>query len=199
MAVSRPSGSFDILPTLAGRAKALGLAVLYFAVDAGALVGLTYGLPATGLVPAGDALSLPQQALQECTYLASAVLALVVLAVLTRESMWRWGFAMPSARRNFPIGLATGFALMAGTLGAIALLRGCEFSGVAAPFGQIVSAAVFYALLDLAVGLFEETFFRSFILVQLSRAVVFWPAAVVTAVLFGLAHGGNLNEAPFGL
>jgi uncharacterized protein len=201
MITPRLRGSFDISPTLAGRAKALGLAVLYFAVVAGAVVGLSYGLPAAGLVPAAhaDQLSLPQQLLQECAYLASAMLALVVLAVLTRESMSRWGFATPGARRNFPIGLATGFGLMACSLGAIALLGGCGFSGVAAPFGRIVSAAGFYALLDLAVGFFEETFFRSFILVQLSRAVGFWPAAVVTAILFGLAHGGNLHEAAYGL
>jgi membrane protease YdiL (CAAX protease family) len=78
-------------------------------------------------------------------------------------------------------------------------MGGAKFSYVAAPLGQIASAAACYALLDLVVGFFEEMAFRSFILVQLSRAFGFWPAAIATSILFGLAHGGNLNEGRYGL
>ena len=65
--------------------------------------------------------------------------------------------------------------------------------------GQILNSAALYALFAFSVAVFEETLFRSFILVQLSRTIGFWPAAVVSAALFGLAHSGNVGEAPFGL
>jgi membrane protease YdiL (CAAX protease family) len=201
-ATSRPSGPFDLAPSLVGRAKALGLSVLYLAMVAGGIWVLAHGLRATGLIPAGGhrhPLSLFQQLLEECAFLASATLALLILAALMRESISRWGFAMTGARRDFPIGLGTGFALMAASLAAIAVMGGAKFSYVAAPLGQIASAAACYALLDLVVGFFEEMAFRSFILVQLSRAFGFWPAAIVTAMLFGLAHGGNFNEGRYGL
>src|SRR5581483_10946584 len=189
-----PSDSFEIRPTLAGRATALGLAVLYFAIVAGAVVAWTF-LPALH----GNQLSLSLQLLQEAAWAASALAALVIMAAVRHESISRWGFATNGAWRDFRLGLTTGFALMAGSLGVIAIAGGCRFSGGAAAIGRIMGAAVLYCLYDLAVGLFEEAFFRSFFLVQLSRALSFWPAAIITAIVFCLAHGGNINEAPLGL
>lgn len=194
MLAPKPSDSFEIRPTLAGRAKALGLAVLYFALVAGAIVAWTF-LPAFH----SHTLSLSRQFLQEAAWAASAIALLVVLSRLRREPMSHWGFATKGAARDFPLGLAVGFVLMAGSLGVIAAAGACKFSVGAVPTGQIMGAAVLFALRDLAVGLFEETFFRSFVLVHLSRAFSFWPAAIITAIVFGLAHGGNPHEAPIGL
>lgn len=194
MLAPKPSDSFEIRPTLAGRARALGLAVLYFAVVAGAIVAWT-------LLPAfhGHQLSLSRQFLQEAAWATSAMAVLVVLSSLRHEPMSHWGFATKGAARHFPLGLAVGFVMMAGSLGVIAAAGGCNFSGGGGPIGAIMGTAVLVALRDLAVGLFEETFFRSFVLVHLSRAFSFWPAAIITAIVFGLAHGGNLHEAPVGL
>jgi membrane protease YdiL (CAAX protease family) len=113
--------------------------------------------------------------------------------------MSRWGFATSGAWRAAATGLAAGFTLMAATLAAMSALGGYQFGAVALAPAQIPGSAALYALFALSVAVFEETLFRSFVLVQLSRAFGFWPAAVVTAALFGLAHSGNLGEAPFGL
>jgi membrane protease YdiL (CAAX protease family) len=194
-------GSFEIRSTLTGRAKALGLVILYLAVFALLLAILVFGLAGTGLAPAVRAgrLTPAQSFLRECADAAAAVLAVVVLAALTREPISRLGFATKAAGRNILFGLYTGFALMGGFFGALSASGGYDFAPGALPPGRILGFAVFYALFALAVAVFEETLFRSFILVQLSRAFSFWPAATITAILFGLAHAGNANEAPLGL
>ena len=195
------SGTFEIRPTLAGRAKAFGLAVLYLAVFAALLAALVFGLAATGLVPAvrAEHLMQTQQFLREGADAAAAVLAVAGFALLTREPMSRWGFATGGAPRDFPTGLAAGFVLMSAVLLAMAALGGFQFGPIALGPDRIPGAAALFALFSLSVAVFEETLFRSFVLVQLSRAFGFWPAAVVTALLFGLAHSGNPGEAPFGL
>jgi hypothetical protein len=51
-AISRTSGSFDIRPSLTGRAKAFGLAVLYLAAVALLAAAFIFGMAAIGFVPA---------------------------------------------------------------------------------------------------------------------------------------------------
>jgi uncharacterized protein len=200
-ATVRTGGLFEIRPTLAGRARALGLVILYLAVFALLLATLVFGLAAAGLAPAvrADRLAPPQAFLREWADAAGAVLAVLILAAVTREPVSRLGFAIKGAGRDFLTGLFASFALMAGLFGALSATGAYHFTGVALAPDQILGSAVHYALFALAVAVFEETLFRSFILVQLSRAFSFWPAAAATAVLFGLAHAGNLNEAPLGL
>jgi hypothetical protein len=197
----RTSSSFEIRPTLAGRAKAVGLAILYLAVFALLLAISVWGLAATGLAPAVRAnhLAPGQSFLRECADAAAAVLAVIVLAAFTREPISRLGFAMKGAGRYILMGLFTGFVLMAGFFGALSATGGYAFAASSLAPDQILGPAIFAALFALAVAVFEETLFRSFILVQLSRAFSFWPAAAVTAILFGLAHVGNVNEASLGL
>jgi uncharacterized protein len=200
-ATSPLRGSFEVRSTLTGRAKACGLVILYLAVCILLVAALLFGLAAAGLAPVlrSPHLTLTQDFLRECADAVAAVLAVVLLTVVTREPGSRFGFALPGASRDFPVGLATGLVFVAAPLGLIWVLGGCAFQGVALQPGRIPAYAAFYALWDLAVAVFEETLFRSFILVQLSRAVSFWPAAAVTALLFGAGHMVNLHEAPFGL
>jgi hypothetical protein len=47
---------------------------------------------------------------------------------------------------------------------------------------------MFYALLFLVVAVTEESLFRGYGFVELSRAISFWPAAIFCSVLFGLPH-----------
>jgi len=200
-AMSPTGASFEIRPNLRGRAKALGLAVLYLAAAALFIAAFIFGLAKTGLAPAahGSSLSMGQEFLRESAFAASVVLALLALARLTRESISRLGFAGKGAWRDVATGLAAGLVLVAGPLGIMSAIRACEFGGVTLAPDRILRFATYYVFLDFAVAVFEETLFRSFILVQLSRAISFWPAAIVTALLFGFAHAGNINEAPLGL
>jgi len=70
-----------------------------------------------------------------------------------------------------------------------------EASFGAFSFGQagggaisLVQFSLFYALLFLVVAVTEESLFRGYGLVELSRAISFWPAAIFCSVLFGLPH-----------
>ncbi len=192
-----PGSTFDIRPTAAGRARAFGLAVLYLALFALMTAALLYGSAALGLAPLHSETPF-QKFLHECAAVAATVLAVAVLGRLTREPIARFGFAVTGAGRDSLIGLAAGFVSVAGTLGAIAALGGCAAGGLVLAPGWLYLAA-YYALLDFGVAVFEEGVCRSFMLVQLSRAFGFWPAAILTSALFALAHAGNASEAPFGL
>lgn len=200
-AASGAGGTFDIRPTLAGRATAFGLVLVYLAVFAALLAAFVFGLAASDLAPAVRAHRLTpwQSFLREWADAVAAVLAVVILAGITREPLSRFGFATKGAWRVFPTGVLAGLRLMAALVGALAVLGAYQFAGSALTPGRLLGFAGLYVLFDFGVAVFEETLFRSFILVQLSRAIGFWPSAIVTAVLFGLAHAGNLNEAPFGL
>jgi uncharacterized protein len=200
-AMSPTGASFEIRPNLRGRAKALGLAVLYLAAAALLIAAFIFGLVKTGLAPPGrgSSLSPGQEFLRESAFALSVVLALLALARLTREPISRLGFAGKGARRDLATGLGAGLVLVAAPLGIMSAMGACEFGGFALASDRILRFATYYVFLNFAVAVFEETLFRSYILVQLSRAISFWPAAIVTALLFGFAHAGNINEAPLGL
>jgi uncharacterized protein len=193
--------SFAVAPTLGGRGRALGLAALFLVVAVAVVLAAIFGLHWAGLGPVvrPSHLTLPLQLARQWAAAGGTVLAVVLLALVTREPLSRLGFATRGAWRDFPVGLAAGFAVMAGSLAAIAAMGGCDFGGVTLPLGRILGLGAVYLLLDAGVAVLEETLFRSFILVQLSRALSWWPAAILSSVLFGLAHAGNVNEAPLGL
>jgi membrane protease YdiL (CAAX protease family) len=48
-------------------------------------------------------------------------------------------------------------------------------------------------------GIFEEFAVRGYPQFTLARSVGFWPAAVITSLMLGLAHAGNSGEAMLGL
>ena len=198
-------GVFEIRPSWAGRAKSLGLAVAWVALWVALFLATSYGLVYLGLMPA-DALrsAHPSDITPGQIELAHVALAVVsvattlIMARLTREKLARLGFA-PRGRRDLLIGLATGLVLLPATLCLIAAMGGFEFGVRALPAGRIALEASKYALIFFLVALAEELWFRSFTLVQLSRALSFWPAAIIMSGLFLLSHTGNIGENPLGL
>ncbi|HTZ75719.1 MAG TPA: CPBP family intramembrane glutamic endopeptidase [Candidatus Aquilonibacter sp.] len=55
-----------------------------------------------------------------------------------------------------------------------------------------------WALAFLFVGFLEEDLFRGYILFTLTTGIWFWPAAIVTSILFGAVHLGNTGESYVG-
>jgi uncharacterized protein len=199
-------GVFDIRPDWAGRAKALGLAMAWVVLWVGLFLATSYGLVFVGLLPADTLRAAhPADITPGQIELAHVALAVVTVATtlimvsLTREKLTRFGFAPLGAGRDFSIGLASGLLLMPVTLGLMAALGGFRFGAVALPLGRIVLEAPKYAVIFLLVAVAEELWFRSFTLVQLSRALSFWPAAILMSALFLLSHTANVGENPLGL
>ena len=194
-------GVFEQRPGWKGRAKALGLAVAWVALWAALLVVTSYGLVLVGLLPPEVLRSANPPGIKpsevELAHAALAVVTVVttvIMALLTREKLTRFGFARHRAGRHSLIGLATGFALMSGTLGLMAAMGVFALGHVTIPADRIAIEVAKYAVLFVIVAVAEELWFRSFTLVQLSRALSFWPAAVLMSGLFLLSHTANIGE-----
>jgi membrane protease YdiL (CAAX protease family) len=65
--------------------------------------------------------------------------------------------------------------------------------------GQILAWALLWWLVFLFVGLFEEFFFRGYVLYTLADGVGFWPAAIILSLGFAYAHMGNSGETKIGI
>jgi uncharacterized protein len=58
--------------------------------------------------------------------------------------------------------------------------------------------AAIWGLAFLAVGFFEESSFRGYLLFTLTTGVGFWPAAILTSIAFGAVHHTNTGESMVG-
>ena len=80
-------------------------------------------------------------------------------------------------------------------LGAIAVLGGVSLALSPLPSrGRKPVHGLGYAVIFALTGLSEEGFVRGYGLVQLSRAISFWPAAVITSLIFVAMHLGHKTE-----
>jgi uncharacterized protein len=125
-------------------------------------------------------------------------LALAVLAILTatwvctrlrRESLASVGLRLD---RRWSLELAFGTALGATQIALAALMLG-QFGGVRLQLDPARSLAALAAgfLAFLAVALIEELLFRGFLFQRLRDGLGAWPALLILAVLFALAHWSN--------
>jgi uncharacterized protein len=98
----------------------------------------------------------------------------------------------------FWLGAVAGFA------GISVLLVALKFAGVfhlgtlALQGTQAWKYAGAWALAFLTVAFVEETLFRVYFLFTLSSGIYFWPAALVSSLLFGGVHLGNTGESYVG-
>jgi membrane protease YdiL (CAAX protease family) len=122
---------------------------------------------------------------------ACALLATFIMAKVTGRRFTRYGFGGGNRVRNFLIGAIGGLALLAALLGGLNYLGTFTFGPPTVNATSAIYYVTLYAALFLTIGINEETIFHGYALVSLSRAVSFWPAAILLGVLFGVAHLGN--------
>ena len=82
------------------------------------------------------------------------------------------------------------------------ILRLCGvfyFGSFTALNAHIFGWGVLWLAVFLLVGLFEEYFFRGYVLYTLADGIGFWPAAIILACLFARAHMGNGGETKIGI
>ncbi len=65
--------------------------------------------------------------------------------------------------------------------------------------GQILAWGLLWWFVFLFVGLFEEFFFRGYVLYTLTDGIGFWPAAIILSLGFAYAHMGNSGETKIGI
>jgi hypothetical protein len=169
--------------------RGIGLSVAFLVLVVALLAGSAFGLHALGIsFHDKSPVERPFSILGTYLGLALTLLATWVMARIEGRSWLDFGLrGGRRAARHFGQGLLVGLGAM--ILIALAIhfaggmtIRPADFSPKAVGFGII------WAIGFLGTGLFEETLFRGYLLRRLDEATPFPTAAIVTSLLFGLAH-----------
>ena len=107
---------------------------------------------------------------------------------------WRRTFRM-----QFWQGGAIGFAAITSLLVAMRLVGAFYFGTIALHGVDVWKWAAVYALVFILVALREEFRARGYALYTLTDGIGFWPAAIISAAIFGYGHHGNSGEDWIGL
>ena len=114
--------------------------------------------------------------------------------------MGRYGLPRQGAfGSRFWQGAAWGFLQLTLLLIGMHLLGGYSFGALSLHGPEILKYAALDAVGFLFVGLSEEFLLRGYVQFTLGRGLGFWPAAILTSVLFASAHLGNPGEARLGI
>ncbi|GAC1593880.1 MAG: CPBP family intramembrane metalloprotease [Candidatus Velthaea sp.] len=166
-----------------------------FAATIAVLAGLGLVFARKALLEAPLTVKLP---LQQLVSLLATAIATVVLARLERRSPWSFGLRDSSAPLRFAIGLLVGIACL---IAQIVVLTATGHQTIEPGRGEAALIALYglawFALFAL-VALFEETFFRGYLLATLARGIRFRPAAAALSIVFGAGHIGNPGEGIIG-
>lgn len=120
----------------------------------------------------------------------------VVALLLTALFAWYEGrrvdsYGLPLARAfrsEFWEGMALGVIWPGLVALGMLLLGGMQIHGLALAGWPLLGAAASWAVANIMVGLAEEMWYRGYLLQTLWKALGFWPAAIVLALLFTSDH-----------
>lgn len=133
--------------------------------------------------------------LEELGSLAAAVIPAALLARIERRP---WGaYGLPGKQafgRKFWAGAIWGFGAVSLLVFGLYGLHSFSFGHVALHGARLGRFAVFWAVMFLLVGLFEEFWLRGYTQFTLTRGIGFWPAALALSCAFGLIHLRNGGE-----
>jgi membrane protease YdiL (CAAX protease family) len=138
-------------------------------------------------------------AVEAALALLTALLPAALLRLATREPPILFGWGLPPRGKQMAIGMAGGLAMMALCLCTIAALGGLRFGAPTLPPIALLGYGAAYGAIFILVGIAEEGMLRGYALMQLSRAVGFWPATILTSLIFVALHLGHANETLIGL
>lgn len=102
-------------------------------------------------------------------------------------------------RSQFWQGVLIGFGAITGLLVMMRVAGVFHFGGLALHGADVWKWAAIYSFVFLLVGLREEFRSRGYLQYTLSLGIGFWPAALLSAALFGYGHHGNSGEDWIGL
>jgi membrane protease YdiL (CAAX protease family) len=161
---------------------------LYFALQ----IFIYYALPDMG-----------QLRLQAVAYVGLAVVALaaaVIMARIENRPFSSYGLPLSNAfGKLFCAGVLWGMISLTVLLLALHEVHTFDFGTLALHGMRMAKFAVFWALLYLAVGVYEEFFTRGYSQFTLTQSLGFWPAAVLLSVGFGALHVQNPGESWVGI
>lgn len=141
------------------------------------------------------ALAPPQMFLAELAFGIAVFAGTFVMARLERRSTFSYGFATsPRFAQRFFEGALLGVIAPSAIAVLMLAFGGMRIHGLGlSGTGWLVYPLGWLAVM-LMVGFVEEACFRGYPIVALKRGIGFWPAAVVSTLLFGAAHLGKQGE-----
>jgi uncharacterized protein len=188
-------GNSDSPLDLAPQPKARGVALRRFLAFAALATGLTLAAVFVAKTIPGIDVDVDAKLSMKEVFIGEFVLAIVdavlptaIMICMTREPALSFGWGRSARWRQFGIGVTAGLGLMSALLAVIWLLGGFSFGKVVLTSAQAVQYGLTYCLAFVLTAVSEEGLLRGYALVQLSRAISFWPAAIVTSALFVALH-----------
>lgn len=136
----------------------------------------------------------------ESSMLLAAILPGFLMARIEGRRFGDFGLPARGAfGRNFWVGTLWGIASLTALMLVLRVSGAFTFGSLDLHGGRIVKFALYYAVLFLLTGFFEEFLLRGYSQWVLTRGMNFWPAAALLSISFGAIHGGNPGEAKTGL
>ncbi len=142
----------------------------------------------------------------ECESLVAAVLPALALSRLEKRPFDEYGLPRKTAfGKNFWAGAVWGLVAISCLLLALRAAGTFYFGAIVLHGFRSLKFAVFWAVLFVVVGLFEDFTFRGYSQFTLAEGIGFWPAAIMLSLAFGAVHLpqeksalGNQGEAWIG-
>jgi membrane protease YdiL (CAAX protease family) len=126
---------------------------------------------------------------------ATAVMAWIEHRPLRRS----YGFDTTNLPSRTLVGWAGGFLCLSLLVALLAAGGFLVFDGEALHGLPILTYGLLWLAAFALVGISEEITFRGYLQSTLTRGLGFWPASILTSLLFGAAHVPNHGESPLGL
>jgi membrane protease YdiL (CAAX protease family) len=125
--------------------------------------------------------------------------ATCAMAWLEDQPVWAYGLQGPARVRLLLMGMLAGLAALSVVVGVILFSgHGVAARGDLNALGDLRYGVEWLAV-SMLIGLTEELAFRGYLLRALERGIGFWPAALLTCVLFAGGHVVDQGETPMGL
>jgi membrane protease YdiL (CAAX protease family) len=122
-----------------------------------------------------------------------------VMSIIEGRRFRDYGLGPDSAfGGRFWLGAIVGFAAISTLLGSLKLAGVFDIGPLALHGAEAWKYAAEWGAAFLTVAFFEETAFRGYLLFTLTSGIGFWPAAIVTSLVFGGIHLGNGGESYVG-
>jgi membrane protease YdiL (CAAX protease family) len=123
-----------------------------------------------------------------------------MMSRLEKRNFGEYGLPWQGAfGKRFWQGALFGCVEISAVLGALAALGYYHFGFLVIHGAAFLRWAVFWALLFVLVGLYEEFAFRGYVQFTLAQGLRFWPASVLLSIMFGARHLQNPGETWIGI
>ena len=134
----------------------------------------------------------------EAPLLIAYAIALALMLRIDRETLPAVGLGGTQPLRQLGAGFFWGFAALSLLILMLWSTHHLVFLAHPQSWGHALWHGALWLITCAIIALAEENIFRGYILFRLKSGIGFWPAAIILALLFGLAHGGNPGETHLG-